>query len=600
MVSRRNFFSIVIMMAVLMLMFLLSQLMKGNEGRYDTNEYAAEEQSLSADDQWEEADKITGMQDGGYIVLLGGKNDKITDAVSQWCTYTKRDFIRISDAENYPDTKKKPEMILIDTTGMSGAKLEETLQAMIQKDVTLVLCNLPDVQTVTSSSLLKEIAGIRKIRRNQTEITGVHLFSGFFLGGEVIYEAKTKKEKKRQDMDLQIPWYVTDAHTKVYMVGRMEDESLKREDYPALIWRNTYKDTLVYTVCGDYMESTAGIGILSAFAYESNPYEIYPVVNAQNITIANFPALAEENTEEMKRIYSRNLQMVIKDVMWPSVSAMAESNELKPTIFINPQYNYSDENLPDDKLLKFCLEQTKELDSEAGLSLKYDESSSFEKMMRADSQFLEEINSTYAYQAVYGDKTEIANVKKYAHKTGSLANITTYICKDQESPLLSYLSDDVTLQNITGNAKKHTYRNDFTCRSIQTALGYSNVLVDLQDALWPEKTAHEWQNLYDIMASNIASFWNGETAFEQTTLSESDRRVRNLLSLEYADVREDDKLVLKIDNVTEQTWFILRTHEEDIVKISGGNYTEIEEDAYLICAKENVLKIQLKSRGLSE
>ena len=43
MVSRRNFFSIVMMMAALTFMFQFSQIIKENASNYDVNEYAGEE-----------------------------------------------------------------------------------------------------------------------------------------------------------------------------------------------------------------------------------------------------------------------------------------------------------------------------------------------------------------------------------------------------------------------------------------------------------------------------------------------------------------------------------------------------------------------------
>ena len=60
-----------------------------------------------------------------------------------------------------------------------------------------------------------------------------------------------------------------------------------------------------------------------------------------------------------------------------------------------------------------------------------------------------------------------------------------------ENSLLSYLSDNVTLQNSTGNAVAHTYTDDFIVRSIQTSLGYSNVILDLHEAVWPENVGDQ-------------------------------------------------------------------------------------------------------------
>ena len=46
------------------------------------------------------------------------------------------------------------------------------------------------------------------------------------------------------------------------------------------------------------------------------------------------------------------------------------------------------------------------------------------------------------------------------------------------------------------------------------------------------------------------------------------------------------------------SWFILRTHGEEIEEIEGGSWEKIEEDAYLICVENAEVKMQMKTPGL--
>ena len=137
-------------------------------------------------------------------------------------------------------------------------------------------------------------------------------------------------------------------------------------------------------------------------------------------------------------------------------------------------------------------------------------------------------------------------------------------------------------------------------RSLQTALGYSNVLLDLYPALWPEKTEDEWQFLYDEMSSNVLTYWADSQGFDKTTLTESDKRVRNFLNLNYQDQRVNDVITLKVEGVNFETWFILRTHDEKVVSISGGSVTELEKNAYLINVTEKEVVIELEPLSLEE
>ena len=70
------------------------------------------------------------------------------------------------------------------------------------------------------------------MEQNEVTLDGIHLFEGFLLGGEVIYQAKDEEEEKNQDMDLKIPWYVRGRAQKVIwseysqMFGRTAEDSL--------------------------------------------------------------------------------------------------------------------------------------------------------------------------------------------------------------------------------------------------------------------------------------------------------------------------------------------------------------------------------------
>lgn len=43
------------------------------------------------------------------------------------------------------------------------------------------------------------------------------------------------------------------------------------------------------------------------------------------------------------------------------------------------------------------------------------------------------------------------------------------------------------------NGYQYTYKDDFRLKSIQTALGYSNVQVDLYQVIWLQKREDEWE-----------------------------------------------------------------------------------------------------------
>lgn len=602
MISRRNFFSIFIMMMVVFVMFQFSQIVINKSGNFDVNSFATEvTDELSGENAWTGSGDNYLQSENGYVIYVSPEENEIEKIVSQWCTYTKREFVKKESLEDLQLSSILPDFILLDGANLEYGNNSKWLTDITNYKVPLIFCSLPDSNKIKTSTNLRSVLGIKEVRALKTEIEGVYLFDDFFLGGEAIYEAESEEEYKRQDMDLVIPWYITNSGTKAYMVGIKDDKIVKREQFPVLLWRNYYNGTNVCAVCGDYMNYLAGIGILDAFAYELNAYQIYPVVNAQNVLIANYPGFSNENADNLMEIYSRNPQMVFQDVMWPSISSMANTNELKLTCFFNPQYDYSDENHPSADLVPFYLQQLKQINAEAGYSLKYKSKTDLQTVLKEDNLFFESLNSGYDYRTMYTEEKNLYELMTNMNSSDLLHNIktvtTTYSGK---YPLLSYMNTNTTLQNITGNAQEHSYMDDFSLRGIQTALGYSNVLLDLHPSIYPKSINDQWQYLYDDMTSNVHTYWSGGLDFDRTTLSESDIRVRNFLNLNYKYERIDNTVILEADNFGQESWFVLRTHDEKVISMDGGTYYELEQNAYLIKVLNSRVEIELKPLTLKE
>ena len=602
MISRRKFFSIFLMMAVVFVMFQFSQIVIDKSGEFDVNAFAPKENEvLSGDNVWQGNGDNYLLNENGYILYISPKDSDIDNIITQWCTYTKRDFVKKSSIDNLELPSKLPELILLD-----GANLEYELNCkwlleLTEYKVPLVFCTIPDSYKIKVTTNLRSVLGIKEVRALETEVEGIYLFEGFFLGGEAIYKAETEEEQKRQDMNLTVPWYVTGSGTKTYMVGMKDDKLVKREQFPSLIWRNYYNGTFVFSICGDYMSDLAGLGVLDALVYELNSYQVYPVVNAQNIVIANFPGFAEENADKIMELYSRGPGQTFQDVMWPSIASMATTNNLKLSCLFNPQFDYNDENYPAAEPVEFYLRQLKQINAEAGYSLKYKDNVDYQTVLKEDESFFDTIDSAYAYKTMYVEEKDLDNIIAEYSDNALLKEINTISMKySKEYPVLSYLNSDIILQSSIGDARKHSYTDDFTAKSIQTALGYTNVLLDLHPSLWPTSIQDQWQYLCDDMSSNVHTYWSGGLDFEFTTLSESDRKVRSFLNLDFKHEREDDKIILEANGYGQEAWFVLRTHDEKIVSMSGGTYYELEQNAYLIKLLEPRVEINVKALTLEE
>ena len=602
MVSKRNFFSITVMMFVLLFLFQFSMVLRDRQNAYDTNINLSRRTS-DGNEAWSQETSRTSeyFQEKKNIIFIGNASGNMGKAVSRWGIYIKQPVYSYDSIAAFEKTEKTlPQMLILESETYALGENLAVLEKLEKQGVVIVFGCLEDPKLLTENADLRKFLGIQKIVSEETELTGAKLFEGLLLGGESIYETPEKEEeKKRQDLDLKVPWYQVGSGTKTYMVGLLPEESgkdVENEDLPTLIWRNGMDKGSVFAVVGDYLKDSSASGFLDGMLAEAFPYALYPVVNAQNLSMVDFPVFADENNGEIQKLYSESVTGMVRNIMWPSLISITEQSGMKMTCFVEPQEDYLDEIEPNGVFMEFYLKQMKEQDAEAGLSLQYKAVNSLEDKLERDADFFEKTGSSYIYGAAFADRGELDEIWKLTD-SGLLKNISTLTCEYTEDyPVVSYGTDSITLQCSTSDGMNYTYRGDIRMKSIQSALGYTNIMLNMQDIFWPEQETDRWEIMQKQFSSNLLTYWKNFSCFSNTTLSESDARVRSFLKLDYSHSREDDEITLK---TTEPgSWFILRTHGEEIEEIEGGSWEKIEEDAYLICVENAEVKIQMKTPGL--
>ena len=604
MVSRRKFFSIAIMMFVLLFLFQFSMVLRDRQNTYDVNSNLAPKQN-DGKNVWknEELDPASvGTTDRRYVLFVGDSSSDMAEAVSRWCTYAKWDISKCSSMEKFKENDKNlPGMLILESEKYALDDNLKKIEELEQKGVIIVFGCLEDPKNIEKNQELQDFMGIYKIVSQKTELTGAKLFEGLLLGGEVIYETpEDKDERDRQDLQLNVPWYQVGSGTKTYMVGLLDQskqkETVENEELPTLIWRNGIRNGSIFCVVGDYMKDSTALGLLDGMVAEASSYYIYPVVNAQNLSMINFPVFADENNEQMMELYSQSITGMARDIMWPSLISIVEKGGLKMTCFMQPQANYEDGIEPTSRDLVFYLKQMKEQNAEAGLSLQYKNAGSLRDKLNQDAEFFRKADSSYKYGAAYIEEKDLDTVKALMN-TELMKNVSTLVCEyTEDEPVISYCTDSVTLQSVTSDGMNYTYSDDIRMRSIQSSLGYTNVMLNMQKIFWPERKKDRWQIMQKRFSSNLLTYWKKFTGFDSTTLSESNTRTRTFLNLDFSETRTDDEITLKTSE--SGSWFILRTHGEEIEEIEGGTQKKLEDDVYLIQAQDTTVKIQVKTAGL--
>lgn len=622
MVTRRTYFIIAVVMFIMFFLFQLSGIARESWNDYETNPYAeGTEQLLGQTDAYEPKSASqagTAAVSKDTVLYIGDEASPMSKTVRTWAAYTKRNletctspaqYMRLHmqgslegknagtpKSENTAPIKAGPEIAVVDPAAVDWKQESEirSLRRMVKSGINLVFTSLPENSVLEDNRALRNLLGIRSIEKEQTTVTGVHLYQGFLLGGEVIYKAAdAKEEKRKQDMDLTFPWYNLTSGTKAYMRGIPKDKSVKTEHFPPVIWKKSFGAAGVFVVNGTYMEDVTALGLLSAMAAQTGTYEIYPVVNAQNLVAASYPGMASENEREMMRRYSQSMKQVFQNIIWPSLIAVYQQNSLGLSCMLTPQFDYGDDNLPDQEQMAYYVKLLNEQNAEAGLSGISASDTPIREKLKQDQRFMKQGLSGYRFTSFYAGDLSDTEVKQ-ALDTSILGDARTVVRPyDGDSEILGYETNRTTRQTTLADGLKYTYRQDFRTRSIETALGYSSVLVDVMRAAYPKDKSHDtWKDLAKYLAADLDTSWKPFREFSGTTMSECDAHIRSFLALDYTKKAERNQLHLKL-NRKGTVWFLLRSNQKP-VKVEGGSFKKIEYGAYLIQADEKDVTITVE------
>ncbi|MGN0324007.1 MAG: DUF2194 domain-containing protein [Oliverpabstia sp.] len=601
MLSKRNFAMMMIMNLVVLVLFLLSAVLKEYFNDYDVN-HAAETELIDKIDQKIDEDGNTdtrwdSLPADQQVLYIGTMDNSYYRVMKEWSGYRKKSFRVFGSLEAADEIiriqEEKKSYILID-----GQLIEKNpedaatkLSEYVEQGGVVIFYRLPSYQTIEGCGNLQNLLGIQHLRGESVKLHEIRIYSGFLLGGETCYSFEGVEEPELIDMEREVPWYDISARTKSYMVGFLSEKekesmSLNNEDMPAIIWRSNMGTGSVFAVNGDYMEGEASLGIMDAMVYETEEYSLYPVVNAQNLSIAGFPDLTVENEEKMAETYGMTNQQFCRDILWPSFVAAAQKNNWKITSYLSVKQRDESEKEPNQDDLIDYLKYFNEESAEAGVSLGRIDSSDIRLSVSDEKETLKSWDMDYVFAGGYVRKENKDKLASLIDGNGQMEyfqDIRTVVGEyEKDQQIVSWLTDKITLQNATTDAYRHSYKDSLWLKSLETSLGYSNIQVDIYRVLWPESKADQWEKVAEKMAANIDTYWKPFAAFDKTTISQSDSRVRNFLNGSIESTREGDQLTIQTKDFTGDAYLLLRTHGEKPESMTGGSWTQVEEDTYLL------------------
>ena len=607
MVSRRNFFAMGLTMLILFFMFQFTGMVKNALNEYSVNEYEqTASAALSAGSMYSAASgedvSWAGDADMGErpcILFVGdeGSGD-IREVVQWWCTYTKRGLLECSELSEAVFSDNGLTAAVIDGESIELRQALPVLKEMAERGIHLIFARLPEAAELERYSDFREFIGIRDVHMRRVELSGIHVFDGFLLGGEKIYENRPDEEEK-MDLELEVPWYMTGTGTKTYIMGILEDQGeYKNEMLPAILWRKSVKNAKIFCVNADYLTHMYGIGFLNAMMADTDVCEIYPVVNAQSLSVANFSGFADENGARMEELYSLSQTAVYRELIWPALVSVTYRSGSKITLLAAPQLDYGDGIEPNVQNLIYYMKLLREEHGELGISASSLPDVTPAGRLERDRPFYQEGAGDYAMLSLYlgdaGDIRELAG-QPLLDKVRTVAAVPA-----GEEPLVSYLDENITLQNAIHLAETHTYTDDLALMGIQTALGYSNIVLDLQKVSDPPSADYYWEKFAREISQNIVTYWKNYRCFEGTTLSESDERIRRFLALDYRAAEQENRIILKRNDVEGPVWFLLKVNGRTVKHMEGGTCEAQKGGYYLIelDAQSAVIELEEEQVGI--
>jgi hypothetical protein len=614
MVSNQRYISIFLIFVTTFILFqglLLGRVVASNihENRHARQDVltASQSRSVTPPVHFDEAFSSPGLTDHSYVLLVTPSDSAYVSIVEEWASYSGKTVVRkgvMPEPGDYP----LPDIILISPDMLR--KSEPSLEWFLNRGTDVLFLSLPKPEKVERSSALMGLLGIKEIRQPEVSLAGVHLFSGFFLGGERIYrEDDDGNGGEDHSLNLDVPWYVTRVKTKTYMRGILSDQDqaaaeaagLKNEDMPSLIWSCHSLKGTAFAVCGDYfLNRKIGLGILSAVDYERKGYSLYSVVNAQVLSMIDFPVMADENEDLMHTTYGRGMDRFEADIIVPQIQALESRYGYRVSCFMAPKYDYDDPAEVGEDTIDYFLGILHDVQGELALSMRYKGDTTLaEKLAHDETYYLKE-DSSYPINGAYADADSLPEVVQQlsAHRMWSRIH-TISLSPTDGLPFLSYVSEHITAQQVTSDSLSHTHLQDLELIGLETALAYDNVSLPMSDTFWPADEEAQWQNMSRKATSNMTTYYAPFSAFDKVTVSESNSRIRGYLNRAFTVKRAGSVITLDMPEYDDTASFILRTHDEGIASIEGAAYKEIEANAYLITPQKKQTRITLRSERRS-
>lgn len=598
MISRANYIAITLIMCVVLLMFQLTGisenvLMNTGENIYSAEAVPEGQISLEMTRYEQQGERLyvsTLQADKDTVGLIGTEDEDCLSVAREWSISQKREYCYYENIGEAAADETGAGFLIIDGEKLGSAEDVEILNSLAEQGRNLVVSGLPDVQVMDRNRDLMRALGILRIEADEIEVDGFKLFAGLVIGGETVY----------MDYEQQMPYAMLDDSVTAYAVAQSEDawiQDVENEELPAIIWRYAPDAGKVYVVNGDYLTGQLGAGILTGFAADTDEVYVYPVANAQVSVVENYPVLTNENPEVMEQEYGQDSSIVFRDILWPSIVAIYYDTDDAMTVTAAPRLDYDDQGELNESLMDFYYEQVTKETGEIGLSGYQVSDVPLREKLQEDLELYKEVLPDYEIRTFQAGGLEEEDYERLVGEGHLLSDVDTVLTDydgDSAESFFSYLDNGVLQLPVYMDSRVMEDEDDFRSRCLQTAYGYYGTALDTSKVIYPESDDDSWNIISNDWSKNYRPYRTPFEAFEKTTATEADRRVRNYLALEYEAQIGEDRIEITADSPDGASYYVVRIHGKEIGEVTGGTCEEIEKGWYLVTVEDESVQITLK------
>lgn len=613
MLTRRNYFVILMLFAVVFIMFMLVDISTGiltsgssnpradipvlhanssfiADSALNMNPDASSVQQIPAVVQDTPAD----VSDNPLAAIIAPIDNDSVLVLQEWCIYNK---YRYHVYHEFPPAAALADCdVLLFPRDAAGEAPLSLLTEYAENGSDMVFLTLPEYEILSSDKELAHFFGIAKCVQDNYALEGVYFLDEFFIGGERIYAIGDDYGDTDDDVHISIPYYELRPGYLLFAQAITADKSIDYMDLPGLLWRTYSGKSNVYVCNTGIFTGKSILGLITAFLSQSDEYRIYPVVNAQTISLVDYPLLSAENTEELRSIYSRDAEALGRDVLWPGVAKILRNYGNSFNFFMSTQLDHTDESQPSDEFIPFYRQEIERISGVLGLSMHHLCDTSFADKTAQDAAFLQEAMPSYKFTASYLTRDQLEMIDTSA--AHAPLTTTTLLMTDAVpgKRVLDVMGGNAIAVSFTTDGFVHESMDDLQLVCLETALAMNNQKVEMHKAFYPDGGV-DW-NALNLLWSRGDTYQKPFNDFDDVSVYELEDRVRTFLALDFSDDMTGNQISLSITNDVRNSSFILRLFNHEIINVEGAEYKQLSDTAYLLRPSESKVLITVSDMHL--